>query len=48
MPYGRSRTLPAERASRLGHLDVLRSPLVRQICERFEDPEPLPLSPALT
>src|SRR5579884_3037718 len=39
MPYQRSRGLPAERASKLGHLDVLRSPLVQRICASFEAAE---------
>jgi hypothetical protein len=43
MPYGPSRTLPGEHASRLGHLDVLKSPLVNRICESFEDPLPQPV-----
>ena len=37
MPYTAGTRLPGERASRLGHLDVLNSPLVRQLCESFED-----------
>lgn len=39
MPYEAGQRLPAERASRLGHLDVLKSPLVLKLCESFEDPE---------
>ncbi|HEV2493150.1 MAG TPA: hypothetical protein VG204_08785 [Terriglobia bacterium] len=38
MPYETGERLPGERASRLGHLDVLKSPLVRELCESFEDP----------
>lgn len=38
MPYEAGDRLPAERASRLGHLEVLKSPLVREICKSFEDP----------
>jgi len=37
MPYREGSRLPGERASRLGHLEVLKSELVRQLCERFED-----------
>ncbi|MDZ4339926.1 MAG: hypothetical protein U1B94_06900 [candidate division NC10 bacterium] len=37
MPYEAGQRLPGERASRLGHLDVLKSPLVKQLCETFED-----------
>lgn len=39
MPYSTSKRLPGERASRLGHLEVLRSPLVRQLVQNFEQPE---------
>lgn len=37
MPYATGERLPGERASRLGHLDVLKSPLVKKLCESFED-----------
>ena len=47
MPYASSRTLPAERASRLGHLEVVKSQLVNRICESFEDPQSLPKPKAL-
>jgi hypothetical protein len=36
MPYQKGSRLPAERASRLGHLEVLKSDLVMQLLERFE------------
>src|SRR6266702_8160067 len=36
MPYREGSRLPAERASRLGHLEVLKSDLVMQLLERFE------------
>ncbi len=39
MPYVQGDRLPGERASRLGHLDVLKSPLVRALCKSFEDPK---------
>ena len=39
MPYQPGDRLPGERASRLGHLDVLKSPLVRKLVESFERPE---------
>ncbi len=38
MPYQAGKKLPGERASKLGHLDVLRSPLVQQLVESFERP----------
>lgn len=37
MPYVSGERLPGERASRLGHLDVLKSPLVKKFCQSFED-----------
>lgn len=37
MPFQASDRLPAERASKLAHLDVLKSPLVTALCESFED-----------
>lgn len=37
MPYEAGQRLPAERASRLGHLEVLKSDLVRKLCKSFED-----------
>jgi hypothetical protein len=36
MPYPRGDRLPGERASRLGHLDVLNSELVKKLCKAFE------------
>lgn len=36
MPYTPGSTLPGERASKLGHLDVLKSPLVRKLVQSFE------------
>jgi hypothetical protein len=39
MPYPRGKRLPFERASKLGHLEVIQSPLVRSLCENFNDPE---------
>jgi hypothetical protein len=39
MPYPAGNRLPGERASRLGHLDVLKSELVNRLCESFENPE---------
>jgi len=38
MPYQAGKKLPAERASKLGHLDVLKSPLVQQLVQNFEQP----------
>lgn len=42
MPYLKGTRLPAERASKLGHLEVIKSPLVQRLCKNFEDPESLP------
>ncbi len=36
MPYQASQRLPGEHASRLGHLEVLKSDLVNRLCESFE------------
>lgn len=36
MPYSAGNKLPGERASKLGHLDVLKSPLVQQLVHSFE------------
>lgn len=38
MPYKAGKRLPGERASKLGHLDVLNSELVNKLCESFESP----------
>lgn len=40
MPYQQGQRLPAEKASKLGHLEVIQSPLVRELCKSFNDPEP--------
>ncbi len=37
MPYQEGDRLPGERASRLGHLDVLKSELVKKLCKAFEE-----------
>lgn len=37
MPYRAGQRLPAERASRLGHLEVVKSGLVKELCKNFED-----------
>lgn len=42
MPYNQGNRLPGERASRLGHLDVLNSPLVNQLVHSFEEEPPSP------
>ncbi|MBI3611083.1 MAG: hypothetical protein HY204_10345 [Nitrospirae bacterium] len=44
MPYQAGHRLPPERASRLGHLDVLKSRLVKKLCESFEDPDQVGVS----
>lgn len=36
MPYDAGQRLPAERANRLGHLEVLKSDLVKKLCKSFE------------
>lgn len=38
MPYQRGGRLPAEKASKLGHLEVIQSPLVQKLCKNFNDP----------
>lgn len=37
MPYQRGKRLPVEKASKLGHLEVIQSPLVKKLCENFND-----------
>lgn len=44
MPYKASRRLPGERASRLAHLDVIASPLVRRLIDSFNE-TPGPTAP---
>lgn len=41
MPYqrGNGNRLPPERASKLGHLEVIQSELVQKLCKSFNDPE---------
>ena len=39
MPYKSGNRLPGERASKIGHLEVIQSSLVKKLCEDFEDPE---------
>ena len=39
MPYQQGRRLPSEKASKLGHLEVIQSPLVKKLCENFNDPD---------
>lgn len=38
MPYSGGDRLPAERASKLGHLEVLQSPLVNRLINQFDRP----------
>jgi len=40
MPYqqGKGNRLPSERASKLGHLEVIQSELVQELCKSFNDP----------
>jgi hypothetical protein len=42
MPYQKGKRLPSEKASKLGHLEVIQSPLVKRLCTNFDDPEVLP------
>ncbi len=42
MPYQGGKRLPAEKASKIGHLEVIKSPLVQQLCKNFNDPNCLP------
>lgn len=44
MPYQKGLRLPAEKASKLGHLDVIKCPLVQNLCQNFEDPDYTPES----
>lgn len=39
MPYQRGNRLPGEKASKLGHLEVIQSPLVQKLCKSFEEPD---------
>lgn len=39
MPYQEGNRLPPERASKLGHLEVIQSELVQKLCKIFNDPE---------
>jgi hypothetical protein len=39
MPYQKGVRLPFEKASKIGHLEVIQSPLVRKLCENFNDPD---------
>ncbi len=39
MPYQPGDRLPGEHASRLGHLEVLKSNLVQSLCKSFELPQ---------
>lgn len=48
MPYQRSNHLPGERASKLGHLEVIQSPLIQKLCKNFEDPKSIPFSSGAT
>jgi hypothetical protein len=38
MPYSRGSRLPGEQASKLGHLDVVKSPFVKGLIDQFEYP----------
>ena len=47
MPYRPSKNLPGEHASKIGHLEVVNSPLVRKLVASFEDSVPTPPPPAM-
>ena len=40
MPYQQGKRLSGETASKLGHLEVIKSELVNKLIEQFEDPSP--------
>lgn len=42
MPFQGGSRLPAEHASKLGHLEILDNPLVQKLCRELEDVEPNP------
>lgn len=44
MPYQAGKNLPGERASKLGHLEVLKSPLVKELVKNFEEPSEVELN----
>lgn len=48
MPFQEGTRLPGERASKLGHLDVLQSELVNKLIAQFEYPEPQTGDPSNT
>ncbi len=37
MPFQQGKRLPGERASKIGHLEVLKNPLVNSLCEKLKD-----------
>jgi len=39
MPYQAGNRLPGERASKIGHIEVINSPLVQNLCKNFQDPD---------
>lgn len=45
MPFKASRRLPGERASKIGHLEVLDNPLVQNLCKQLRDRQ---IDPAAT
>ncbi|MCH7963942.1 MAG: hypothetical protein IH852_08385 [Bacteroidetes bacterium] len=48
MPYQRGNRLPAERASKIGHLEVIQSPLVKKLCESFNNPDIVQIPDGIT
>jgi hypothetical protein len=47
MPYNAGERLPGEHASRVGHLEVLKSDLVKKLCESFESTSDSTFLPSL-
>lgn len=43
MPYQRGNRLPGEKASKIGHLEVIQSPLVKRLCDSFNSHEDVAL-----
>lgn len=37
MPFQAGKRLPGERASKIGHLEVLKNPLINSLCEKLKD-----------
>lgn len=46
MPFHAGKRLPGERASKIGHLEVLDNPLVQSLCKQIKDRQPDPSTSA--